>query len=151
MFSVSETNYHLDDLSISAPGEVDSYEVPLKETADHLFNTYLQTVHPSFPIISRANYSYQYNKFYENPADPDLVRASKWRAILNLIFAIGAKHSHLVQATWQGDERDQFIYLTRARQLSLTGESIFSHADLQQVQIYGLVGFYLLSINQVNR
>lgn len=151
VFSATETNYHLDDLSIAGPGDVDPLEVPVRETADHLFHTYLQTVHPSFPIISRANYSFQYNKFYENPSDPDLVRANKWRAILNLIFAIGAKHSHLVQASWQGDERDQLIYLSRARQLSLNSDTIFSHPDLQQVQIYGLVGFYLLSISQINR
>ena len=151
MFSVIETNYHLDDLSVSVTGDVDPYEVPVKETADNLFNTYLQTVHHSFPIISRSNFSTQYNKFYDNPTDPQLDRANRWRAILNLIFAIAAKHSHYVQAPWQGDDRDQLIYLSRARQLSLTSDSLFNHADLQQVQIYGLLGFYMLSIDQINR
>lgn len=37
-----------------------------------------------------------------------------WRAQLNLIFAIGAKYSHLTDAPWAADKRDHFIYMKRA-------------------------------------
>lgn len=37
-----------------------------------------------------------------------------WRAQLNLLFAIGAKHSHLVGAEWAGHERDHLVYMKRA-------------------------------------
>lgn len=44
---------------------------------------------------------------------------NKWRAILNLIFAIGAKYSDLTKAKWRGDDRHHLIYFTRARMLGL--------------------------------
>jgi hypothetical protein len=43
------------------------------------------------------------------------------------------------------------MYLTRARILSMNGDVLFSHPDLQQVQVEGLISFYLLSSDQINR
>ena len=150
-FTMADSNYHLDDFPVSGLGPVDPYEVPPRELADSLFNAYMQTVHASFPIIGRSNFTPQFRRFYNNPHDPKVMEATKWRAIINLIFAIGAKYAHLTQAEWQGDERDHLIYFARARQLSITSDTIFTHPDLQLVQIYGLTGFYLLATNQINR
>ena len=33
---------------------------------------------------------------------------------MNIIFAIGAKYSHLIEAEWRGDQRDHLLYMTRA-------------------------------------
>lgn len=140
-------NYHLDDLDINAPGPVDIYAVPPREQADHLFEDYLRTVHPFFPIINRPLFTAQYQTFFDNSAQP----GDKWLAILNMIFAVGAKHSHLIEAPWCGDEKDHLVYFTRARILSMNGEVLFSHPDLQQVQVEGLIAFYLLSSDQINR
>jgi hypothetical protein len=68
-----------------------------------------------------------------------------------MIFAIAAQHAHLIQAPWQGDDKDHLVYLTRARILSMNGDVLFSHPDLQQVQVEGLIAFYLLSSDQINR
>lgn len=147
-FSVNESSYHLDDFSISIGETVDRYEVPPRETADLLFNAYLESFHPSFPIIGKMTFTSQYKKFIErsstNPGD-------RWLAILNMIFAIGAKYSHLIQAEWRGDERDHLLYFSRARLLSLNGSTIFNHPDLQQVQVSGLIAFYLLATSQISR
>lgn len=147
-FSVHDSSYHLDDFSIFVPEAIDRFEIPSRETADLLFNAYLESVHPSFPIIGKTTFSSQYRKFMErlstNPGE-------RWLAILNMIFAIGAKYSHLVQAEWRGDERDHLIYFSRARLLSLNGSTIFNHPDLQQVQVSGLIAFYLLATSQINR
>ncbi|KAJ5722541.1 hypothetical protein N7488_000576 [Penicillium malachiteum] len=140
-------NYHLDDLDISAPGPVDIYALPSRKQADHYFDDYLRTVHPFFPIINRPLFTAQYKKFFDSDAQP----GEKWLAILNMIFAIGAKHSHLIEAPWRGEERDHLTYLTRARILSMNGDVLFSHPDLQQVQVEGLIAFYLLSSDQINR
>ena len=33
---------------------------------------------------------------------------------MNILFAVGAKYSHLIGAEWRGDQRDHLIYMTRA-------------------------------------
>ncbi|KAJ5155438.1 hypothetical protein N7492_008241 [Penicillium capsulatum] len=140
-------NYHLDDLDISVPGPVETYAMPSRQLADRLFDDYLKTVQPFFPIINRPLFTAQYRTFYEKHAQP----GDKWLAILNLIFAISAKHAHLVNAPWKGDHGDHLLYLTRARILSMNGDVLFSHPDLQQVQVEGLIAFYLLASDQINR
>jgi hypothetical protein len=147
-FSATATSYHLDDLTVAVPESVDPYETPIKDIADNLFSAYLNTVHASFPIIGKATFISQYRKFV---GGSQMKPGNKWLAILNLIFAIAARHSHLVQADYRGDDRDHLVYFTRARMLGVNGETFFNHADLQQIQISGLVAFYLLSTNQINR
>ena len=143
---ISQSSYHCDDMDITISEEVDQYAVPPPATVDKLFNVYMDTVHPTFPIINKTAFTEQYHQY----ARGEDVRP-KWLAILNLIFAIGAKHSHLVQADWRGDVNDHLVYFTRARLLGFDGDSILGHADLQKVQITGLMTFYLMAINQINR
>ncbi|MCJ1462086.1 hypothetical protein MMC07_000686 [Pseudocyphellaria aurata] len=145
---IHESTYHCDDLTISIPDFVDPNDVPPRPIADELFRVYLDTVHPSFPIIGRINFISQYQRFIEAPT---INTGDSWKAILNLIFAIGAKYSHLVQAEWRGDERDHLIYFTRARMLGFNADSVLGHSDLQNVQITGLMSFYLTATNQINR
>ncbi|KAJ5167877.1 uncharacterized protein N7482_003471 [Penicillium canariense] len=140
-------SYHLDDLDISVPGPIELYAMPPRHMADKLFEDYLRTVHPFFPIINRPLFTAQYRTFFDSNARP----GDKWIAILNMIFAIATKHAHLLEAPWRGDERDHLVYLTRARILSMNGDVLFSHPDLQQVQVEGLIAFYLLASDQINR
>lgn len=145
---LNESTYHCDDLTILVPDQVDPHEVPPRPISDALFQVYLETVHPAFPIIGKINFISQYQRFSDNP---HIQTGNSWKAILNLIYAIGAKYSHLVQVDWRGDGRDHLIYFTRARMLGFNTDSMFGHADLQRVQITGLMAFYLTAINQVNR
>ncbi|KAJ5793897.1 hypothetical protein N7457_000496 [Penicillium paradoxum] len=145
--SLHAVNYHLDDLDISVPGPVQLYSMPPREVADHMFEAYLTTVHPFYPIINKPLFSAQYRTFFDSAARP----GDKWLAILNMIFAIGAKHGHLIDAPWAGNEKDHLMYLTRARILSMNGDVLFSHPDLQQVQVEALIAFYLLASDQINR
>ncbi|KAF9889127.1 hypothetical protein FE257_007616 [Aspergillus nanangensis] len=146
-FALHSMNYHLDDMDISVPGPVHALQMPPRQVADKLFENYLESIHPCFPIISRTLFSAQYKTFFDSAARPGY----KWLAILNVIFAIAAKHAHLMQAPWRGDDNDHLVYLTRARILSMNGDILFSHPDLQQVQVEGLIAFYLLSSDQINR
>ncbi|KAJ5964763.1 uncharacterized protein N7479_004639 [Penicillium vulpinum] len=140
-------SYHLDDLGIDAPGPVQMYWVPPQPLADHLFETYLRAVHPHFPIINSTLFSTQYRNF----VDDMFYAGDKWLAILNMIFAIATEYLYNSDATQRGDSKDHLFYLTRARMLSLSGDSLFQHPDLQQVQIEGLIAFHMLSTNQINR
>ena len=146
--SVTDMTYHLDDFSIITYEAVDPYECPPPETCQHLFKVYMTRVHPTFPIVGKVNLQSQFQKFVTGQVQRP---PEKWLAIVNLIFAIGAKYSHLVQADWAGDERDHLIYFNRARLLGVSAESMFQHPDLQYIQILGLISFYLLCTGQINR
>lgn len=147
-FRVNVSSYHLDDESIFMYEAVDPYEIPPPDIANHLFNAYMERVHATFPVVGRLNLTNQFRKFISGTIQRP---PEKWLAILNMIFAVGAKYSHLINAEWKGDERDHLIYFTRARLLSVSPETVFQHPDLQEIQILGLMSFYLLCISQVNR
>ncbi len=145
---ISDSTYHCDTLSIMVSDQVDAYELPPKHIADFLFQSYLDIVHPAFPILGKATFTNQYNTFSNSQS---VNTGDNWRAILNLIFAIAARYAHLIQAELRGDERDHLVYFTRARILGFNGDSILAHPDLQQVQISGLMAFYLAATDQINR
>jgi hypothetical protein len=140
-------NYHLDDLSIGVPEAVQMYWVPPRQLADRLFEIYMLMVHPQYPIIDRAQFSVQYRNFFDEIHLP----SDKWMALLNMIFAIASNCSCNSDIAGPGSARDHLLYLTRARMLSMGGDNLFQHPDLQQVQIEGLIAFHLLSIDQINR
>ena len=137
-FTVNAMSYNIDDTPVLIPESVDAFEIPNRDIIDHLFNAYLNIVHPSSPIIGKVNFIWQYQAFINRP---HMKPGNKWLAILNMIFAISGKYSHLIQADWGGDDRDHLTYFTRARLLALNSESIFNHLDLRQIQVSGLVAF----------
>lgn len=122
--------------------------MPTPEHARILFNTYMDRVHATFPIVGRINLQNQFTKYLARPMNRP---PAKWLAIINVIFAIAARLSHLVQADWRADERDHLIYFTRARLLAIDSDTLFNHPDLQTIQVLGLMAFYLLCVEQVNR
>ena len=145
---ISNSTYHCDDLSVLITDQqVDAYEPPPRHVADMLFQSYLDTVHPTFPVIGKTTFVSQYQEYFAKQTIPN----DNWLAILNIIFAIGAKYAHLIKADWRGDERDHLVYFTRARMLGFNSESLLGHAEIQRVQISGLLAFYLMAINQINR
>jgi len=146
-FVPHEVNYHLDDLDIGVSEPVEMYWMPPRPLADKLFEIYLQVVHPYFPIINRPLFCHQYRKFFDSFALP----GDKWMAILNVIFAIASNYAHSVRSEWHEDDQNPLSYLTRARMLSMSGDDLFRHPDLQQVQVEGLIAFYLLSTDQIHR
>jgi hypothetical protein len=77
--------------------------------------------------------------------------SSEWHVILNLVFAIGARYSHLIKASWRADERDHLTYQARAQAFGMIESSATNDSDVHQVQGLGLLAFYWLSTGQVNR
>jgi hypothetical protein len=135
------------DFATNIPQPVNKYGMPSRQLSDFLFEEYWNNVHPGFPMINRPLFRTQYQSFWDQCQKP----GDKWLAILNVIFAIAAKYAHLSQASRRGEENDHFLYFNRARLLSLTGEELFSPPNLQQVQLEGLVAFYLLATDQIGR
>jgi hypothetical protein len=109
-------------------------------------------VHPTFPILNRRVFEEQFRTYFRavrNGSPPRL--SAKWQMILNLVFAIGAKYAHLVNAEWRGDEKDHIIYQARARAFDLNQDIITNHPDLSRIQGLGLLAFYWLAVGQVSR
>jgi hypothetical protein len=144
---VASLNYYLDDLEIPNADKVDSSVVPPKETATKLLNSYLTSVHPSFPIIGISTFVSQFQAYFSQPS---LKPGSKWLAILNLIFAIAAKHGQLANTGLNDEEDGHQVYFSRARMLSLE-DQLLHHPDLQQLQVEGLTCFYMISSGHINR
>ena len=146
---LSTCTYHCDDLNPLLHEDIDKYEIPSRAIADALFQVYLESVHPSFPIIGKTTFTQQFNTYFRSADQRKPNR--NWLAILNMIFAIGARYSHMIRADLHGDDKDGLIFFTRARMLGFNADAILGHSELQKVQITGLIAFYLMAINQVNR
>ncbi|KAK7177770.1 hypothetical protein PSPO01_16178, partial [Paraphaeosphaeria sporulosa] len=144
--------FYLERKSIDSEIHVDQYELPTADIAKQLLNIYMEKVHDSFPILPRKLFQDQCQSYFEALRHGLAPKASsKWQAILNLVFAVSSKYSHLIKASWQGDERDHLIYQARASALAWKETTFGQHPDLPQVQVAGLLAFYYLSVGQVNR
>jgi hypothetical protein len=149
---ISSYSFWTDCESVGIDFSVDPYELPPLETAERLLGCYMSKVHDSFPILPRKTFKDQFRKYFTALQNGNAPRLSpKWQATLNLVFAIGAKHSHLVEEDWRADERDHLIYQTRARAFGINDTTITSHSDVPQIQSLGLLAFYWLSVGQVSR
>jgi hypothetical protein len=149
---ISSYSFWTDEESFEINFCVDPYELPPLETAKRLLGCYMNRVHDSFPILSRKTLEDQFCRCYtalQNRNTPRLT--PKWHTILNLVFAIAAKYSHLVKANWRADELDHIVYKARATAFDLNDTAMTSHSDVPQVQRLGLLAFYWLSIGQVSR
>ena len=136
MQHVTDATFYLDSDNIDVDIAVNPYEIPSPETAQQLLDCYIETVHSSFPIIP-PSFEIQLRRFIESCKQHKSFQVpDKWRALMNVIFAVGAKHSHLMDTEWQGDERDHLIYMTRAVHLLGLNNTvmIISGPDLTLVQ-----------------
>ncbi|KAL6710500.1 hypothetical protein ACN47E_008548 [Coniothyrium glycines] len=150
---VTDASFYLDSDDMEVDIAVDPYDIPDPDTAQRLFECYMSTVHGSFPVMPMT-FEDQFRRYMESVRRNRPYQVpEKWRATLNLVFAIGARYSHLIQADWRGDERDHLIYMTRA--VNLLGLKntvmIISGPDLGLVQATGALAFYFLVIGHVSR
>ncbi|RDW61180.1 uncharacterized protein DSM5745_10678 [Aspergillus mulundensis] len=144
---INSMSYHLDDLAIPFTDSVDQYAVPEKELADLYFNAYMESVHPSFTVVRKHTFTSQYEQFYKKRQFPP----RKWLAVLNMIFALGCRYCKLTGQVMAGErDTDDMVFLNRARKLCLSGNVLFQHDDLQQIQVMLLVSVYLIALGQVN-
>jgi hypothetical protein len=149
---VSSFTFWSDNESVDIDFYVDLYEMPRPEIAERLVSIYMAKVHPTFPILDPDVFGDQLRAYFEAARSGNPSRLStKWQVISNLVFAIGAKHSHLIKEDWRGDENDHITYQARARAFGLNSDEVFNHPDLSQIQGLGLLSFYWLTVGQVSR
>lgn len=117
MQHITDASFYLDGDDIEVDIAVDPDEIPGPDIAEKLFDCYMGTVHGTFPLMPN-NFEDQFRRYIQSLryGRPYTI-PPPWRATMNLLFAIGAKYSHLTGADWRGDERDHLVYMTRAVQL----------------------------------
>lgn len=133
---VTDATFYLDSDNIELDVVVNPYELPDPEIAEQLLQSYMSTVHSTFPILP-SSFEDQARRFISSLKQNRAFQVpDRWRALMNLIFAIGAKYSHLIGAEWQGDERDHLVYMTRASHLLGMNSTVMfiSAPDLSLVQ-----------------
>ncbi|KAJ6100708.1 hypothetical protein N7499_000338 [Penicillium canescens] len=146
--SLSSVNYFPDDSGPVISDNVAMMERPSQGIADQLVNNYFSVIHESFPFLGKSLFLSQCRAFYSNA---NLRPGRRWMAVLNMVFAIAARHSCLASCQTHHDHDDHAVYFSRAWQLNTHDVASLSHPNLQQVQVEALASFYLLSIGQVNR
>jgi hypothetical protein len=134
-------SFYLDDVNIDIE-LVDPYVIPPAETAEKLLELYKVATHDPFRLLDDV-FEKQFRMYLRSIQEGGPMNVCpKWRAILNLVFAIGAGYSHLVGINWRADDRDHRIYMWRAVQLldlkSVVG--LISAPDLSFIR----VGFHPL-------
>lgn len=149
---VSSFSYWTDCESFELDVYVDPYELPQPDVAERLLQCYMLKVQDSFPVLPKKLFENQFRVYFRAlQAGNAPCLSPKWQAILNLVFAIGAKYSHLANAPWRADGRDHLIYHARAKTFGLNETTIMSPADIPQIQSLGLLAFYWLTVGQISR
>ena len=144
--------YFVDDLYMSELellNQVNPYELPPKETADVLIEAYFSTIFTVFPIISQREFMTHYNSYWQLRDHPN--NNFLWVSILNAVFALGALHSHCVQASYKGPENDHIIYSLRARMISQELTHVLNLPTMEHIQLTALTGMYFIASYQINR
>jgi hypothetical protein len=128
---------------------VDPYHLPEFDVVTRLLDRYMSTVQDVFPILAKEVFTNQVRDYFM--ATIPYPVPARWLAILNLVFAIGARFSYLTETDWHQDSRDHIIYQSRAHLLTLEELPMDHLPDLMRVQITALFAFYTSTVGNVNR
>ncbi|KAJ6171335.1 fungal-specific transcription factor domain-containing protein, partial [Penicillium chermesinum] len=139
-----ELSYHLDDQELPLYDPAQLYTLPPRNVAERYYKTYLRTIHSSFMVIREPVFTSQFVHVYQQTVNPP----GAWLAVLNLVLALGCRYSH----AWTAVEISlDHVFFNRARKLSMSGNVLFKHADLQQIQVEALTAIYLIDSGHLNR
>ena len=140
-----------EDMDTSIVGhQIDPFSLPIKRTADALLNSFFSTIQLSFPMINKEDFLFQYGQVW-GAHNLTTYQDRTFLSILQLVFAIGAVHAHLIEADWAGDGRDHMLYFAQARMQAVDTGILNDVCYLGQVQVFGLGSMYLVATDQINR
>ncbi|CAA9957039.1 Fungal-trans multi-domain protein [Pyrenophora teres f. maculata] len=149
--SFSGYYFYLDHINIEIDID-DPHILPSAQTAERLFDYYSQAVHRPFKILDDL-FENQMRAFCSRDRGYSVNVCPRWKATMNLVFAIGARYSHLIGADWRADDHDHLVYMSRAvHLLQLDSMSILmSRPDQALIRATGLLSFYYLTIGHVSK
>ncbi|KAJ5272251.1 hypothetical protein N7524_005520 [Penicillium chrysogenum] len=146
--SISSCALFMDDAGIQPMNDLDVFAYPPQAVADELVDRYFQVAHASFPVVGKAIFLSQCRSFYSQSTTHP---GNKWMALLNIVFAIAARHFELSGDQPQLDHNIHAVYFSRAWLLHTSESVLLEGPNLQQTQVEGLISLYLLSVGQANR
>jgi hypothetical protein len=163
--------FYLDGTNIDIEID-DPHMVPSANTAKKLLKYYRMVVHSPFQILD-DDFEAQVQTYCNSIEDGGTINVSaKWKAMMNLAFAIGVRYSHLIGDQWQAEDRDHLIYTQRAIHFLQFGgmNTLVSQPDQSLIQVslaltlksrwemmtdslqaIGMLSFYYLIIGHVSR
>ncbi|CAN9080203.1 unnamed protein product [Alternaria alternata] len=150
---ISPTNFYLDDEDIKLTNCGNPFDLPQEHTAALLFQCYARTIQGSFPILP-VTIEQELHQYYTLLHTGQAIHyPQRWFALVNLVFAIGAKFSHLIQADWRAEDLDHVVYSSRAFHLLSMNDTIvvLSTPELLTAQAAGLFAVYYMTVGHVNR
>ncbi|KAI9735695.1 MAG: hypothetical protein M1818_006303 [Claussenomyces sp. TS43310] len=130
---------------------VNPFEIPTARVARALVNTYFEKVHPIFPVLIKNNFLRELEEFLQGTIEEVTEEQQNWLCLLNVIFAIGSRCSHVLGTEWRGDVRDHLIYIARSRRLGLDSRAIYKDPELNHTVNLCLFGIYFLCTEQINK
>ena len=149
---VSDSTFYLDSEKLSVNYDVSPFDLPPTSVARQLLDVYTRTVQTTFPVLSSAVLEDEFRNCYTLGMQGRLhLMPGKRLALLNLVFAIGAKHLDLLQTNLGEPGRGHHNYYSRAVLLGLDELSLGCDPDLTQVQHSALLALYLTSVGRINR
>jgi hypothetical protein len=144
-------NFYADEKAMQLPHGDNPFHLPSDNIATVLFQCYFQTVQTAFPIVP-ADVEEELQIYYHTVRNTrDVSYPPHWYAMVNLILAIGARFSRLIEAEWHTDLVDETVYVSRAHQLMGLNDTVMTLAapDLPLIRVRlcnDANSFYLLSI-----
>jgi hypothetical protein len=145
-WSPAQSYLYIDKTKIDIADNIDPDIIPPVDVAGQLYKLYQEAVHTPFCILD-SQFEEQFWTYYRTaqPGAP-MNTCPRWKAILNLVFAIGARFSHLINAENNVDGRDHLVYMSRAVHFLGIGsiETFVGPPDNSLIQVDVLVHRYLL-------
>lgn len=151
--SINTLTYHSDHLNMHVDPSVDPYELPFRYTARRLLDAYLATVQGSLSFLAEASFYNEVERYYDCAlAGTHIPLSTRWLAMLNFVFAVGAKYLQIVEAEWHFHDQDHHIYYSRGQSLNkIHGNFPIVNPDLLEIQMTAVQALYLLSVGHVSR
>ena len=135
----SSCSFYLDDQTIDIDAMADPSEFPPFEITEKLVNCFMESVQNSFPILVKKSFTSQFYHLYTSlRRGAPLDISQEWRAMFNIVLAIGAAYSHLHEAEWRADGNPHLLYPL----LYLSDSQIMTSTGSLSLSLAGICGIF---------
>jgi len=132
-----DTNFYSDEHGVQILPQDNPFHLPSQELAMEFFECYIRTVHATFPIIPE-DLGNNLGVYFQSMRSAHVINfPPRWYGIVNLVLAIGARFSRLINTEWHPNVTEEDLYISRAWQLLGLSDStlVLTTPDLSLVQV----------------
>jgi hypothetical protein len=145
-WSPAQSYLYIDKTKIDVVDNIDPDIIPPVDVAGKLLKLYQEAVHTPFCILDSQFEDQLWTYYRTVQRGVPMDTCPRWKAILNLVFAIGTSFSHLIGAVNKVDSRDHLVYMSRAVHFLGIGsiETFVGPPDNSLIQVTVLAHRYFL-------